>query len=336
MGSLDDILKQALAVQSRAHRSWLHTKPELEDGGLTMTVLGCGTMGTAVLGGILQSLQSHSEESAAASYTTTSTEPTPQRLPSKFHACVHSAHGAERVKAALSKYNARLKIHEDGNLQAVQDADIVLLACETNVVARILELEGMREALAGTLLISICAGLSESSLCDNIYGRSPTPASPADVKACRIVRAMPNAAAAIRESMTVIAIPNPPLDADRDALLTWIFTRIGRVVRLPADNMDACTALCGSGTAFAAVVVEAMAAGAISMGIPREQAYTMASQTVRGATGLMLRGEHPAVLRDKMSTPGGCTTMGLSVLEEGGARGTIAKAVRDTTIACGR
>ncbi|EME45731.1 hypothetical protein DOTSEDRAFT_150963 [Dothistroma septosporum NZE10] len=300
-----------------------------------MAVLGCGTMGTAVLGGILQSLQSQSEQSAAASYAMSSAEPAPQRPPSKFHACVHSAAGAERVRSALSKYNARLKIHQSSNVDAAKDADIVLLACDTHVVASILQADGMREALAGTLLISICAGLSETVLQDIIYGRDFT-TSLADSHACRIVRAMPNTAAAIRESMTMIATPEPPLDAERDTLLTWIFTRIGRVTRLPAANMDACTALCGSGTAFAAVMVESMAAGAIGTGMPREQAYTMAAQTVRGATGLLLQGEHPAVLRDQVSTPGGCTTVGLAALEEGGFRGTIAKAIRNATSAASR
>ncbi|TKA50812.1 Pyrroline-5-carboxylate reductase [Friedmanniomyces simplex] len=139
--------------------------------------------------------------------------------------------------------------------------------------------------------------------------------------------------------MTVIATsPTAPLDPDTDALVTWIFTRIGRVTHMPSANMDACTALCGSGPAFIAVILESMAAGAIAMGVPRDDAYLMAAQTARGMTQLMLKGgeggkaEHPAILRDKVSTPGGCTIGGLLVLEEAGVRGTMAKAVREATV----
>jgi pyrroline-5-carboxylate reductase len=96
--------------------------------------------------------------------------------------------------------------------------------------------------------------------------------------------------------------------------------------------MDASTALCGSGPAFFALILEAAADGAVAMGIPRAEAQKMAAQTMRGAAGLVLAGEHPAVLRDKVSTPGGCTIGGLLVLEEGSVRGTVSRAVREATV----
>nr|POF14372.1 pyrroline-5-carboxylate reductase [Quercus suber] len=143
---------------------------------------------------------------------------------------------------------------------------------------------------------------------------------------------MPNTAAAVRESMTVIANSSPPLPAETSSLITWIFSRIGRTVNLPSNLMDVSTALCGSGPAFAALVLESLVAGAVAMGLPRDEAYTMAAQTMRGTTGLVLGGEHPAILRDKVSTPGGCTIGGLLVLEEGMVRGTVSKAVREATV----
>ena len=100
--------------------------------------------------------------------------------------------------------------------------------------------------------------------------------------------------------------------------------------------MDACTALCGSGPAFVALFLESLVAGGIAMGLPREEAYTMAAQTMRGTTGLVLQGEHPAILKDKVSTPGGCTIGGLLVLEEGSLKGTVAKAVREATVVASR
>ena len=96
--------------------------------------------------------------------------------------------------------------------------------------------------------------------------------------------------------------------------------------------MDASTALCGSGPAFFALVLEAMADGAVAMGLPRAEAQLMAAQTMKGTAGLVLNGEHPAMVREKVSTPGGCTIGGLLVLEEGSLRGTVARGVREATV----
>jgi len=181
--------------------------------------------------------------------------------------------------------------------------------------------------LEGKLLISICAGVPVPQIEKALYGNS----DPVE-GGCRIVRAMPNTASQIRESMTVIATPEPPLAPQASALVTWIFKRIGDVVYLPASTMDASTALCGSGPAFFALMLEATIDGAVAMGLPRAEAQRMAAQTMRGAAGLVLSGEHPALLRDKVTTPGGCTIGGLLVLEEGRVRGTVARAVREATV----
>lgn len=202
------------------------------------------------------------------------------------------------------------------------------------MVADILKETAMREALRGKLLISICAGLTKEQIEGSLYG-SPEDADYTKKQDCTIVRAMPNTASQIRESMTVIAISTPPLPSETEALVTWIFKRIGDVVYLPAANMDASTALCGSGPAFFLLMLEAATDGAVAMGLPRVEARRMAAQTMRGAAGLVLAGEHPAVLRDKVSTPGGCTMGGLLVLEEGTVRGTVARAVREATVVAG-
>ena len=205
----------------------------------------------------------------------------------------------------------------------------MLLACKPYNLSAVLQEEGIREALAGKLLISILAGVSVSQIENTIYsGGSIIDES----VRCRIVRVMPNTASLIRESMTVIATSDPPLPQSLEALVSWIFTRIGRVVHLPAAAMDASTALCGSGPAFFALVLEAMADGAVAMGLPRAEAQLMAAQTMRGTAGLVLNGEHPAMVREKVSTPGGCTIGGLLVLEEGSLRGTVARSVREATV----
>lgn len=320
----DKILQETLEIQRQANVAWSAGKRDIiDDGELTLTALGCGTMGIAILGGIMHSLSNPTSNPGEA--------PTPEKLPTKFRACVRSRRSALRIQEELGRYNAKLTVFERDNLSAVQGGDIILLGCEPHVLADVLCAEGIREALAGKLLISILTGVSVRDIHDVLY-----PAGSDSSNKCTIVRAVPNTAAAVRESMTVIAVSDPPLTADKEALITWIFTRIGRIIRLPEANMDVCSALCGSGPGFVALMAESLAAGAIAMGCPREEAHIIAAQTMRGTTKLLLQGDHPAILTDKVSTPGGCTLAGLQVLEEGAIRGTITRAVRETTTVAGQ
>ncbi|KAF2456543.1 pyrroline-5-carboxylate reductase dimerization-domain-containing protein, partial [Lineolata rhizophorae] len=297
-----------------------------------------GTMGIAILSGIMSSLTSTTPAPTAPG--TPSAEEPPSRLPTRFIACVRRAQSAQRIKAQLSAYaSIPLRVVVDDNVAAARDADLVLLACKPQMYRDMLAAPGMAAALAGKLLISILAGVSVRDLEDALYaGPGPRgPGAPAlPPNPCRPVRAMPNTASFVRESMTVIAASDPPLPPAQAALVTWIFARIGLTVSLPASAMDASTALCGSGPAFFALVLEAIADGGVAMGLPRAEAQLMAAQTMRGTTGLVLGGEHPAILRDKVSTPGGCTIGGLLVLEEGRVRGTVARAVREATVVAGQ
>jgi pyrroline-5-carboxylate reductase len=280
-----------------------------------------GTLGSAILSGVLNSI---------SKVDTSSAEELPSRLPSKFIACVRSSKSVERISRVLNAHLKSVKIVQNDNIRACQEADIVLLGCKPYMVKDILSVHGMREALAGKLLISICAGVPVTQIEGNLY-ESPSTAALSASERCRVVRVMPSTAAAIGESMTVIANSDPPLPEDMSKLVTWIFKRIGDVVHLPASNMDVSTALCGSGPAFFALMLEAAVDGAVAMGLPRAEAQRMAAQTMKGAAGLVLAGEHPTILREKVSTPGGCTIGGLLVLEEGAVRGTVAKSIREAT-----
>ncbi|KAF2862314.1 pyrroline carboxylate reductase [Piedraia hortae CBS 480.64] len=287
----------------------------------TLTVLGCGTMGIAILRGLLSS------SDAGIPARNDSALP----IPTRFHACVPSARGAGRIKTELGTLASGVTVHVGDILPALRAANVVLLCVKPYAVEKVLSGDGIGEALRGKLLVSICAGITEGTIRGFLDG------------GCRVVRVMPNTAAAVRESMSVVSIENGEgkggtavTTTDR-AVVEYIFSKIGRVVSLPASCMDACTALCGSGPAFVALLVESMAAGAIAMGVPREEAYIMATQTMRGTTALLLEGkEHPAVLRDKVCTPGGCTIGGLLVLEEGNVRGAVARAVREAACVAGQ
>ncbi|KAI6781076.1 delta 1-pyrroline-5-carboxylate reductase [Emericellopsis cladophorae] len=302
-----------------------------ENQDFTMCVLGCGTMGIAILNGILTSLHEINGPKPLQTPNETPADEVPPRLPSRFIACVRSPEGAKRVKSALWEHSSNLKVVQNENVSAVQQSEVVLLGCKPYMVKGLLAEPGMAKALHGKLLISVCAGVTVDDMEVALHGAVPSK-DPTEDGRCRIVRAMCNTAALIRESMTVIASTTPPLPSDVQALVTWIFKRIGDVVYLPPGNMDASTALCGSGPAFFLLMLEAAIDGAVAMGLPRAEARRMATQTMRGATGLVQSGEHPAVLREKVCTPGGCTIGGLMVLEEGRARGTISRAVREATV----
>lgn len=207
----------------------------------------------------------------------------------------------------------------------------MLLASKPQLLGTILSEPGVAKALRGKLLISILAGVSVSQIHQELCLADPKAYSLGE-EPCTVVRVMPNAAALIRESMTVIATSVPSTPQHLDDLVTWIFTRIGRVVHLPFTTMDASTALCGSGPAFYALMLEAMADGAVAMGLPRAEAQLMAAQTMKGCADLVLHGEHPALVREKVCTPGGCSIGGLMVLEEGKVRGTIARGVREAAV----
>lgn len=234
---------------------------------------------------------------------------------------------ANRISTALGPLQSSLEILISNNLQGVRSASVVLLACKPQHLRNVLSDPGIAQALRGKFLISILAGVPVTQIQDVLRTVDPDPP-----EQCTVVRVMPNTAALIRESMTVIATSVPPLPKDLYALVTWMFTSIGRVVHLPATTMDVSTALCGSGPAFFALMLESMADGAVAMGLPRAEAQLMAAQTMKGCAGLVLHGEHPAMVREKVCTPGGCSIGGLMVLEEGKVRGTLARGVREATV----
>jgi pyrroline-5-carboxylate reductase len=236
---------------------------------------------------------------------------------------------------------SRIRIITDENLEAAQQSDVLILSSKPYMVNTILSEKGMREALAGKVLISICAGVSAEDLEKAVYGDVST-ADPLKSGRCRMVRVMPNTGATIRQSMTVISAPTPPYPDVVLELVTFIFSTIGRVTQLPPSLMDAATSLCGSGPAFFLCMLEAAIDGGLAMGIPRPQATLMAAQTMLGAAMGVLgseegaetqfEGKHPALLREQVTTPGGCTIGGLAVMHEEGVPAGINKAIRRATV----
>lgn len=223
---------------------------------------------------------------------------------------------ADRVEQLARQYGIRA---EADNATLVRDSDVVILAVKPQIMAPVLREIG--PALTGRpLLISLAAGVSTATI-QGVIGRYQ-----------RLIRVMPNTPALVLEGVTAIArgveLPAEDLETAQE-----IFAAVGKVVVLDEELMDAVTGLSGSGPAYVAIVIEALADGGVKMGLDRATAMTLATQTVLGAARLLAEtGLHPGALKDMVSSPGGTTIAGIAALEEGGIRTTFIRAVERATL----
>jgi pyrroline-5-carboxylate reductase len=197
-------------------------------------------------------------------------------------------------------------------------ADLLVLAVKPQVIDTALaDLTG--SVAANALVVSIAAGVPLAA----IEARLPAQA--------HTVRAMPNTAAMALAGATAIA-PGSHASAGDLAAAKALFEAVGRVVVVDEALLDAVTGLSGSGPAYVMMAIEALADGGVKMGLSREAALTLAAQTVYGSAKLQLEtGEHPARLRDMVTSPGGTTIAGIHALEAGGLRTTLMNAVESAT-----
>ncbi len=202
------------------------------------------------------------------------------------------------------------------NPEAVKWADIVVLAVKPPSLPGVLEETG--SSLGGRVTISIVAGTTIASI------RRHAPSA-------KVVRAMPNQPAVVREGVTALSPGTSLSEVDLQSARA-IFEAVGRTVVIEERLMDAVTGLSGSGPAYVFLAIEALADGGVKMGLSRETAELLAAQTVLGAAQMVLKsGEHPARLKDRVASPGGTTIAGLHALEQGGFRATLMGAVEAAT-----
>ncbi|BFZ53399.1 delta 1-pyrroline-5-carboxylate reductase [Savitreella phatthalungensis] len=315
----------------------------------TLVVLGCGTMGRSILTGIFEWLR----ESKSGSTTPPPTSEIP--MPTRFIAFVRSRATADRLSSefASAGYTSEFEVEvlhggSDRMCRVVEQGDVVLLGTKPQVAKSLFgEETGLRSALKNKLLISILAGTTIAQL--EAWALPST----------RIVRVMPNTPSRIRQGMSVV-VPSPRLEElSRPATpaasgilppkangvsgsegrplsgletVRWMFDAVGRTLVLDEKHMDAATALCGSGPAFMAVILESMTDGGVMMGLPRADAQLLAAQTMKGTADLVLTSnQHPAVIRSAVATPGGCTIGGLLEMEDGKVRSTVARTIQVAT-----
>lgn len=192
-----------------------------------------------------------------------------------------------------------IKAITDNNL-LVSESDVIFLCTKPFVMEEVLS--GIKDsASVDKLFISIAAGVTTEKM-ENILGDVP------------VVRVMPNTPAFLGEGMSVLAKGKFTSD-EQIELVQKMFNQVGKTAIIPESLVDAATGISGSGPAFMYLVIEAMAKGGIELGLDDDVALELASQTAIGAAKMVMQtGKSPEKLRIEVTTPGGCTEVGLNVL----------------------
>jgi pyrroline-5-carboxylate reductase len=215
------------------------------------------------------------------------------------------------------------------NREAVRGTDIILLTVKPQTVAEVLQ-EIASEIGAETLLVSAAASVPTTYV-EQLF----TAASGGTHNEVAVIRAMPNTPASVGCGMTGIC-RGAHAGPDHLEIARSMFDAVGRTIVLDEKHMDAVTGLSASGPAFAYIILESLAEAGVKVGLPRDVATLLAAQMMKGSASVVLEtGDHPALLKDAVTTPAGCTIDGILELEEGKLRVTLIKAVVKATSRAG-
>ena len=259
---------------------------------LRVTVLGAGNMGAALIGGMLKAGVVAAENLTA----TTRSESSAVKLAERFSIVATAG----------------------GNRDAARLADIVILAVKPTSIAKVIH-EIRDELREDQLLISLAASLPLAVIESEVRLSMP------------VFRAMPNIPVVLEEGAIGICHNSIATRAQRD-LVESVFRAVGIVAWVEDEQMDAVTALSGSGPAYVYIFIEAMIAAGLKMGLSRDVSARLAEQTVLGAAKHVRdSGLHPAILRDQVITPGGVTIAAIHELERHGLRSMLISAIETAT-----
>ncbi|KAF7882401.1 uncharacterized protein EAF02_005764 [Botrytis sinoallii] len=314
-----------------------------ENGGLTLAIIGCGTMGTSILTGILnaKSKGAATDSNINTFIATVNTMASVIRLRKKFHS---------------SESRVHILVGNDGVLQAMQKADIVLLACKPYTIEGVLSMQGVKEALGGKLVISVAVGTPVEKMTAAI-GISESSIGKGKGKEIAIVRAMPSLAASFGESNTVVEIsPSMVLSQQNKSIVRYIFRCIGSIVEVGPGQYDAASVMAATSMAFLTVALDGILDGGVKEGIKRCEGRDILVRSLKGLVGLLEgKGEESSgddgkrdgkangrqkekskgmtgdEIREQFSSPRGTTIEGLVGLEEDRVRYAYCRSVMRAT-----
>lgn len=194
-----------------------------------------------------------------------------------------------------------------------KQSDILFLTVKPQVIGGVIDIIAPVVAKT-TVLVSVAAGVTIDTFQNKMPG-------------VPVIRVMPNTPVAVGEGMSAMTLGKYASTAISEPVAE-VFASVGKVVTVNEDAMDAVTGLSGSGPAYAFVLIDALADAGVRVGFPRRTAVLLAAQTLLGAAKMVLEtGEHPAKLRDMVTSPAGTSITGIHVLEQNGVRAALIDAV---------
>ncbi|WP_292652503.1 pyrroline-5-carboxylate reductase [Nocardioides sp.] len=233
---------------------------------------------------------------------------------------LEAGHAPESVIVVESREEQAAALREKHGIrtlpaaEAVAEADVVVLGVKPYGIVPVLE--SIASALRpGTTVVSLAAGVPTSAM---------EPAVPDGVS---VVRVMPNTPALVGEGMSAVA-GGAKATPEAVATAAELMGAVGKVVTVPESQIDAVTAISGSGPAYVFMVAESWIEAGVHLGLTRDDATTLVIQTLAGSAELLKSGTHPAILREQVTSPGGTTAAALGALEQNGLRAAFLEATR--------
>lgn len=253
----------------------------------TIGFIGCGSMGRAILAGIMDSGRAIPEQIMVSAAT------------------------QETLDTIRDVFGTEVTLD---NKKVAERSDILFLAIKPNRYEEIIH-EIRNDLKEDAIIIGMAAGMTIEKM-EKAFG-----------KRVKIVRSMPNTPASVKEGYTAVVFNDQVTEVEKENMLL-LFSSIGRAGVIEEKQMDVITGISGSSPAYVFMFIEAMADAAVKNGLPRKDAYEIASQAVLGAAKMVLETElHPGILKDMVCSPGGTTIEAVTTLEEKGFRHAVISAV---------
>ena len=225
-----------------------------------------------------------------------------------------SDHKQARCDELIQTYKINATVGIDSFVDFV---DVLIIAVKPKDATNAM-IEVSSKVKSNAIIISVVAGLKLSTIEEHF-------------KTQTVARVMPNVAIAVGEGMIAFSMGRMNNSFDEDVIFE-LWAELGRCVKVDEKMMDAVTGLSGSGSAYAFLMIDALSDGGVAAGLPRAKAIELAAQTLLGAAKMVLdTGDHPDVLRDKVTSPAGTTIEGVRVLEKCGVRSALIEAVMAAT-----
>ena len=228
--------------------------------------------------------------------------------------CTLSDISAQRLSLLSDRYGV---CTNQDNAVLARQSDVLIIAVKPQVISKVLaEISG--EVSKNTLIVSIVAGVKLAQIEEKM------PDAP-------VIRVMPNTPAAVGAGMAALSLGRFASPVHGQLVLS-IFEAVGKAVIVGEELMDSVTGLSGSGPGYAFVIIDALADAGVRVGLNRQTAIMLAAQSMLGAAKMVLdTGEHPAILRDMVTSPAGTTIAGIHSLEKSGVRAALIDAVIEAT-----